>query len=106
MECDPARYGALCRNLLLVMAYGEARLWFAPAAENTVRVAGVIPVDFRAKQAEMMAATTQDWQAFRRMAQERFPSILMPQSVKRVPVPSWYCGPNSLLPSPKKMRRL
>lgn len=59
--------------LLLVLAYGEARLWLAPTAANTVRVAGVIPVDFRAKQAEMMPATTQDWAAFRRMSQERVP---------------------------------
>lgn len=59
--------------LLLVLAYGEARLWFAPTAENTVRVAGVIPVDFRARQAELMPATTQDWEAFRSMSQERFP---------------------------------
>jgi apolipoprotein N-acyltransferase len=59
--------------LLLVLAYGEARLWLTPAAENTVRVAGVIPVDFRAKQAELMPAIEQDWEGFRRMAQERYP---------------------------------
>lgn len=59
--------------LLLVMVYGEARLWLAPTAAETVRVAGVIPVDFRAEQAELMPMTTQDWEAFRSMAQERYP---------------------------------
>ncbi len=57
--------------LLLVILFGQMRLWFAPPPTDTVRVAGVIPVDFRESQEELMGALNNDWQAFRQMSDSR-----------------------------------
>jgi hypothetical protein len=104
MVSDPGWCSDLCRFLLLVLTYGEARLWLAPTAENSVRMAGVIPVDFRAKQAEMIPAMTQGWAAFRRMAQERFPLYFDATIREAKAGPNWCSGPNLLFPSPRKVR--
>ncbi len=62
-------YGGL---MLLVVVYGEARLWFAPTPAQTVRVAGFTIVDWRADQAEMNQAFKTDIEAFRQMMEERY----------------------------------
>ena len=58
--------------LLLVLCFGQARLWFAPMTTATVRIAGITAVDFRAHQDEMMQALNEDWSAFRQMMAERY----------------------------------
>jgi apolipoprotein N-acyltransferase len=56
--------------ILLMVAYGEARLWFAPKDIQTVRVAGLTMVDWPAEQSEMSTAFDTDRAAFRRMMEE------------------------------------
>lgn len=58
--------------LIIALFFGQARLWFAPQPAETVRIAGVTAVDFRANQAELMQAVNEDWDAFRAMAAERY----------------------------------
>lgn len=59
--------------MLLVVIYGQSRLWFAPPPAETVRVAGITAVDWRANQKEMMQALNTDREAFRQMVKERYP---------------------------------
>lgn len=58
--------------MLLVMVYGEARLWFAPTPTQTVRVAGFTMVEWRANQPAMMQAFQTDPDTFRQMMEERY----------------------------------
>jgi len=58
--------------MLLVLVYGEARLWFAPTSAQTVRVAGVSMVDWRANLPVMNQAFETDLDAFRQMMEERY----------------------------------
>ncbi len=58
--------------MLLVVTYGQARLWFAPTPAQTVRVAGINEVDWRANQPEMNQAFSTDLDAFRQMMEERY----------------------------------
>ncbi len=58
--------------MLLVLVYGEARLWFAPTPTQTVRVAGFTMVDWRVEQAEMTQAFRTDLNVFRQMMEERY----------------------------------
>jgi len=67
--------------LFLVILFGQIRLWFALSPEDTVRVAGIIPVDFRESQEELMAAINEDWEAFRQMSQSRA-QLYFKQTVK------------------------
>jgi apolipoprotein N-acyltransferase len=59
--------------MLLVVVFGQARLWFAPPPAQTVRIAGFTAVDFRANQKEMMQALNNDREAFRKIATARYP---------------------------------
>lgn len=61
-------YGGI---MLLVLFYGQIRLWFAPSPAETVRVAGIVPVDFRATHPDWVQAMNEDWPAFRQMSAER-----------------------------------
>lgn len=61
-------YGGI---MLLVLFYGQARLWFAAAPTETVRVAGIVPVDFRGTHSDWVQAMNEDWPAFRQMSAER-----------------------------------
>ncbi|MEJ2750314.1 MAG: nitrilase-related carbon-nitrogen hydrolase, partial [Anaerolineae bacterium] len=67
--------------LFLVFLFGEARLWFAPAPTDTVRVAGITAVDFRESQSELFAAKDSDWEAFREMTAER-PPLYFEQTIR------------------------
>lgn len=67
--------------LFLVVLFGQVRLWFAPPAEDTVRVAGIVPVDFRESQGELMTAISEDWETFRQMSESRAQLYFM-QTVK------------------------
>jgi apolipoprotein N-acyltransferase len=58
--------------LLLVMVYGEARLWFAPTPAQTVRVAGFTMVEWRVNHPAMMQAFQTDLEAFHQMMEERY----------------------------------
>ncbi|HLF73248.1 MAG TPA: nitrilase-related carbon-nitrogen hydrolase [Anaerolineales bacterium] len=58
--------------MLLVVAYGQVRLWFAQPPADTVRVAGFTLVEWRAKQPEMNQAFATDIEAFRQMMEERY----------------------------------
>ncbi len=58
--------------MLLVVIYGQARLWFAPTPAQTVRVAGFTMVDWRVNQPAMNQAFTTDMEAFRQMMEERY----------------------------------
>ena len=58
--------------MLLVVAYGQARLWFAPTPAQTVRVAGFTMVDWRVNQPAMTRTFTTDMEAFRQMMEERY----------------------------------
>src|SRR5512147_2520203 len=58
--------------MLLVVTYGQARLWFAPTPAQTVRVAGFTMVDWRAKHQEMQQAFKTDMDTFRQMMEERY----------------------------------
>lgn len=58
--------------MLLVVTYGQARLWFAPTPAQTVRVAGFTMVDWRVNQPEMNQAFKADMEAFRQMMEERY----------------------------------
>jgi apolipoprotein N-acyltransferase len=58
--------------LLLVVTYGQARLWFAPTPAQTVRVAGFTMVDWRVNQPAMNQAFETDIEAFRQMMEERY----------------------------------
>ena len=58
--------------MLLVLVYGEARLWFAPTPAQTVRVAGFTMVDWRVEQAEMTQVFKADLNVFRQMMEERY----------------------------------
>jgi apolipoprotein N-acyltransferase len=58
--------------ILLVVVYGEARLWFAPTPAQTVRVAGINMVDWRANQSVMNEAFETDIESFRQMMEERY----------------------------------
>ncbi len=62
-------YGSL---MVLVVLYGEARLWFAPIPAQTVRIAGFTMVDWRASQAEMDQAFGTDIASFRQLMEERY----------------------------------
>ena len=46
--------------MFLVILFGQMRLWIAPSPEDTVHVAGIIPVDFRELQGELMTAIDED----------------------------------------------
>ncbi len=59
--------------LLLVLTFGQARLWFASPPAQTVRVAGFTAVDFRTDQVEMMQTLYADREAFREMMAPRYP---------------------------------
>lgn len=61
-------YGGI---MLLALFYGQARLWFAPSPAETVRVAGIVPVDFRATHPDWVQAMNEDWPRFRQMSAER-----------------------------------
>lgn len=58
--------------MLLVLVYGQARLWFAPTPAQTVRVAGVSMVEWRLNQPAMSQAFATDLDAFRQMMEERY----------------------------------
>lgn len=58
--------------MLLVMVYGQARLWFAPTPAQTVRVAGFTMVEWRVNQPVMMEAFESDPEVFRQMMEERY----------------------------------
>ena len=58
--------------MLLVMAYGQVRLWFASPPAATVRVAGFTLVEWRAQQPEMNQAFETDLASFRQMMEERY----------------------------------
>src|SRR5512139_2130727 len=58
--------------MLLVMVYGEARLWFAPTSTQTVRVAGFTMVEWRVNHPAMMEAFQTDPDSFRQMMEERY----------------------------------
>jgi apolipoprotein N-acyltransferase len=58
--------------ILLVLVYGQARLWFAPTPAQTVRVAGVSLVEWRLNQPAMSQAFATDLDAFRQMMEERY----------------------------------
>jgi apolipoprotein N-acyltransferase len=58
--------------MLVIMAYGEIRLAFFQPETGTVRVAAFTVVDFREKQSELFQARGTDWQAFLRLAAERY----------------------------------
>ncbi len=59
--------------LSLILVAGQVRLWFAPPPVETVRVAGITAVDWRASQIELLQALNTDRPAFRRLAQARYP---------------------------------
>ncbi len=59
--------------LLLVLLFGQLRLMFAPSPEDTVRVAGVVAVDYRAELEEMNRLVNEDWEGFRQLARSRHP---------------------------------
>jgi apolipoprotein N-acyltransferase len=58
--------------ILLVVVYGQARLWFAPKPAQTVRVAGFTMVEWRVNQPAMSQAFSTDLDAFRQMMEERY----------------------------------
>ena len=58
--------------MLLVMVYGEARLWFAPTPAQTVRVAGFTMVEWRVNHPTMMQTFQTDLDTFRQMMEERY----------------------------------
>ncbi len=58
--------------LLLVVVYGQARLWFAPTPAQTVRAAGFTMVDWRANQDAMNQAFANDLAGFRQMMEQRY----------------------------------
>ncbi len=58
--------------LLAVMAYGSIRLAYFQPAAGTVRVAAFTAVDFREKQDELFQTRGTDWEAFLRLAAERY----------------------------------
>ena len=58
--------------MLLVIAYGEARLWFGAKPAETVRVAGFTMVEWRVNQPVMMEAFDSDPEVFRQMMEERY----------------------------------
>lgn len=70
-------YGSI---MVAVLVFGQARLWFAPSPENTVRVAGVSPIEFRATHPEWVEAQ-QDWPRFRQMSAERA-KLLFDESIR------------------------
>ncbi len=57
--------------LLLVLLFGQLRLMFAPSPEDTVRIAGIVAVDFRAEQDEWLRLVEEDWEGYRQMARAR-----------------------------------
>lgn len=57
--------------LVLVLLFGQLRLMLAPSPEDTVRVAGIVAVDFRAEQDEWNRLVEEDWEGYRQMAKER-----------------------------------
>jgi apolipoprotein N-acyltransferase len=57
--------------MLLVLAYGQARLAFAPDPADTVRVAGIVAVDYLEGLEEINQAMDEDWPAFRSIADAR-----------------------------------
>ena len=57
--------------LVLVLLFGQLRLMFAPSPENTVRIAGIVTVDFRAEQDEWLRLVREDWDGYRQMAKSR-----------------------------------
>ena len=59
--------------LLAVLLFGQLRLMFAPSPENTVRVAGVVAVDYRAELEEINQLVNEDWDGFRQLAKSRHP---------------------------------
>ena len=58
--------------MLLVIVYGEARLWFGAKPAETVRVAGFTMVEWRVNQPAMMEAFESDPDIFRQMMEERY----------------------------------
>jgi apolipoprotein N-acyltransferase len=58
--------------ILLVLVYGQARLWFAPTPAQTVRLAGVSMVEWRVNQPAMSQAFASDLDAFRQMMEGRY----------------------------------
>jgi apolipoprotein N-acyltransferase len=58
--------------MAVVLAYGDVRLAFFQPQPGTVRVAGLTAVDFRAKQEELFQTRATDWEAFLKLAAERY----------------------------------
>ena len=59
--------------MLLVMVYGEARLWFAPTPAQTVRVAGFTMVEWRVKPTRHDGRLSKPTlTVFRQMMEERY----------------------------------
>jgi apolipoprotein N-acyltransferase len=58
--------------MLLVLAYGNVRLAFFHPQPGTVRVAGLTAVDFRAEQDVLFQTRATDWEAFRKLAAQRY----------------------------------
>jgi apolipoprotein N-acyltransferase len=54
--------------MLAVVAYGSARLAFAPAPSDTVRMHGITMVDMREEIPDLVDAKQKDWQTFRQMS--------------------------------------
>jgi hypothetical protein len=63
-----AVYGGI---LLLVLLFGQLRLMFAPSPQDTVRVAGIVAVDFRAEHDELRQLAIEDWEGYRQMTKSR-----------------------------------
>ena len=57
--------------LLLVLLFGQLRLMFAPSPQETVRVAGIVAVDFRAEHDELRQLEDEDWEGYRQMTRSR-----------------------------------
>ena len=62
---------AYAGTLLLVLLFGQLRLMFAASPEDTMRVAGIVAVDFRAEQDEWNRLVEEDWEGYRQMAKSR-----------------------------------
>lgn len=67
--------------LLLVLGFGQARLAFSPPPADTVRVAGIVAVDYLEDLDALNQAMAEDWRAFREMANAR-PPVYLEQTVR------------------------
>lgn len=66
---------------MLALFYGQVRLWFAPSPADTVRIAGVSPMEFRETHQDWVQAQGEDWSRFRQMSAERA-DLLFAESVR------------------------